>query len=70
MWNQLEVQGEEGAGCSLVGVKGSHHLHPDSRKEKRWKGQKKKKKELWGNGVTGERAALGTPHHRCSAAAA
>lgn len=56
MWNQLEVQGEEGAGCSLVGVKGSHHLHPDSRKEKRWKGQKKKKKRVvgkwchWGEG--------------------
>lgn len=25
-----------------------------------------KKKELWGNGVAGERAALGTPHHSSS----
>lgn len=52
MWNQLEVQGEEEAGCSLVGVKGSHHLHPDSRKEKRWKGQKKKKKKSCGEMVS------------------
>lgn len=43
---------------------------PRQQEREEMEGTKKKKKELWGNGVTGERAALGTPHHRCSAAAA
>lgn len=60
-WNWPEGQGEVAAGCPFGRSQrwlSYHGLGPNSRKEKRWEGQKK---ELGGNGGTGERVALGTP---------
>lgn len=41
-WNQLEVQGEEAAGCPLVGVKSSYCLEPKQQEREEMEGIKKK----------------------------
>lgn len=63
----VEPAGGAGRGGSWVPFGGSQR-QPSfvPKQQEREEMERTKNKDLWGNGVTGERAAPGTPHHKCS----